>query len=428
MSESQLTRRQAERRFVLLTAVRWLPAGITLGITVLLPLERGLSLAEIGVLLSVQGFVVLGLELPTGGLADAIGRRPLLLAASALAVISSSVFLLAESFAVFALSLVLQGVFRAVDSGPLEAWFVDATLADDPHASLDVALGRAASALGAAIASGAAVGGALVAWHPFEDHSALVPPFILSATLYALFGVLVAVLVREPARDRITLAVAVRETPLAMRGGVALLRRSGVLRALVLVEVFWAVAMIGFESLTPIRLAEQLGAESKAAAVFGPASTAAWILFAIGSSSVAPLRRRLGVAGAAIAIRLCNGAIVVLMGLTAGPAGLLIGYAAAYLTHGAASPVHNALLHQQSGAQTRAMVLSINSMIAGGAYSLGLLVLMPLAAATSPGVAIATAGAFSMVGALGYLPARREERAQRAAGSLSPFVAPADRG
>ncbi|MEJ1088473.1 MFS transporter [Microbacterium sp. Mu-80] len=410
MTTPALTRRQAERRFVLLTAVRWLPVGLTIGMTVLLPLERGLGLAEIGVLLSVQGFVVLGLELPTGGLADAIGRRPLLLAASALAVASTCVFLLAESFAVFAIALVLQGVFRALDSGPLEAWFVDVALADDPDAPLDTPLGRGAAALGIAIAAGAAAGGALVAWHPFAAMSALVLPFILAAALYAVSGVLVAILVREPARARVTLRFAVRETPLAMRGGVRLLRGSGVLRALVLVEVFWSIAMIAFESLTPIRLAEQLGAESTAAAVFGPSSALAWGLFAVGSASVPLLRRRLGTAGAAIAMRAVNGLFVVLMGLAAGPAGLLIGYGLAYLTHGAAGPVHNALLHRQSGPQTRAMVLSMNSMIAGGSYSLGLLVLMPLAEVTSPAVAIVAAGAFSVVGALGYLPALRQER------------------
>ncbi|UNK71854.1 MFS transporter [Microbacterium sp. H1-D42] len=410
MNRSPLTRRQAERRFVLLSVVRWLPVGLTIGMTVLLPLERGLSLAEIGVLLSVQGFVVLGLELPTGGLADAIGRRPLLLAASALAVASTIVFLTAESFAVFALALVLQGVFRALDSGPLEAWFVDVALADDPDAPLDVPLGRAAAALGIAIAAGAAAGGGLVAWHPIEGMSALVLPFILAATLYAVSGVLVAVLVREPVRGRVTLAFAVRETPLAVKGGLRLLRRSGVLRALVMVEVFWSVAMIAFESLTPIRLAEQLGTESAAAAVFGPASAVAWGLFAVGSSSVSLLRRRLGTAGAAIAMRVVNGVFVVLMGLAAGPVGLLIGYGLAYLTHGAAGPVHNALLHRQSGSETRAMVLSMNSMIAGGAYSLGLLVLMPLAQVTSPAVAMVAAGAFSIVGALGYLPALKQER------------------
>ncbi|MEV7621232.1 MFS transporter [Microbacterium sp. NPDC089321] len=408
---SALTLRQAERRFVLLTAMRWLPAGLTFGMIVLLPLERGLSLAEIGVLMSLQGFVVLGLELPTGGLADAIGRRPLLLAGAAIAVASTWVFLMAESFVVFAVALVLQGLFRALDSGPLEAWFVDAALADDPDAELDRSLGRAAAALGTTIALGAAAGGALVAWHPIAGSSALVLPYIVSAAVYALFGVLVALLVREPHRERASLAFAVRETPLAMRGGLRLLRGSRVLRGLVLVEVFWSIAMIAFESLAPVRLTEQFGSESAAAAVFGPASAVAWGLFAVGSSSVVFVRRRLGPAGAAMLVRLLNGAVVVVMGVAAGPVGLLIGYGFAYLTHGAAGPLHNALLHRQSGPETRAMVLSINSMIAGGAYSLGLLALMPLAQSTSTIIAIVAAGAFSMLGVVGYLPALRQQRA-----------------
>jgi hypothetical protein len=292
----------------------------------------------------------------------------------------------------------------------LEAWFVDTALADEPDADLDAPLGRAAAALGTTIAIGAAAGGALVAWHPIAGASALVLPFVVSAALYALFGVLVAMLVREPHRERVSFAFAVRETPLAMRGGLRLLRRSGVLRGLVLVEVFWSVAMIAFEALAPVRLTEQLGSESAAAAVFGPASAVAWGLFAIGSSSVVIVRRRLGPAGAAMAMRVLNGAVVVLMGVVAGPGGLLIGYGLAYLTHGAAGPLHNALLHRQSGSETRAMALSINSMIAGGAHSLGLLVLMPLAEATSPQVAIVAAGAFSTLGALGYLPALRQQR------------------
>lgn len=405
-----LTLRRAERRFLLLSAVRWLPAGITFGMVVLLPLERGLSLAQLGVLLSMQGFVVLGLEIPTGGLADAIGRRPLLLVASALAVASTALFVLADTFALFAVAVAVQGVFRALDSGPLEAWFVDAALADRPDADLDAPLGRAAAAMGVAIAAGAAAGGALVAWHPLPQLSALVLPFLVAAVLYAVFGTLVALLVREPGRDRVSLALAVRETPLAMKGGLRLLRGSGVLRGLVLVELFWSVAMIGFESLTPIRLTELLGTESAAAAVFGPASAVAWGLFAVGSASVVPLRRLCGPAGAAMVVRILNGAVVVVMGVAAGPAGLLVGYGLAYLTHGAAGPLHNALLHRQSGAQTRAMVLSINSMIAGGTYSLALLVLMPLAEAAGPVTAIVVAGGFSMLGALGYLPALRQER------------------
>jgi hypothetical protein len=57
----------ARRRYLLLTALRWLPVGLMMPIFVLVPLGRGLTLTEIGVVFAAQGLVVLALELPTGG-------------------------------------------------------------------------------------------------------------------------------------------------------------------------------------------------------------------------------------------------------------------------------------------------------------------------------------------------------------------------
>ena len=67
-----VTAAAARRTVLLLTATRWFPVGLTIGVTTLLTLQRGMSVAQLGVILSMQGFVVLGLELPTGGLADAV--------------------------------------------------------------------------------------------------------------------------------------------------------------------------------------------------------------------------------------------------------------------------------------------------------------------------------------------------------------------
>ena len=107
---------------------------------------------------------------------------------------------------------------------------------------------------------------------------------------------------------------------------------------------------------------------------------------------------------------------VIAMGLVAGAVGLVVGFWLAYLTHGANGPMHNVLLHRQSGAKTRTLVLSINSMVAAGTCSLALLVLLPLAELTSTGVAFVAAGAFSLLGVACYLPALRQERAASAAG------------
>lgn len=408
-----ISARAAERRLLLLTCTRWLPTGLVFGLTVLLPLERGLSLADVGAMVATQGFVVLALELPSGGLADAVGRRPVLLLAGVLAVVSTLVFVLAQEAWVFVVALALQGVFRALDSGPLEAWFVDAALADDPATPVERALSRAGTVLGGVIAVGALVSAGLVAWDPVGGSSALLLPFGVALAGMVLHLVLTAVLVTEPPRSgrgSAALLASARQAPRQVADGVRLLRADRVLRCVVLVEVFWGVGMIGFETLMPARLAEQLGGVERAAVVLGPAAAGAWGLYAVGASAAGLVGRRLGVAWTAVGARLAGGLLVVVMGLAAGPVGLVVAYLAAYTLHGANNPVHATLLHRRASPANRATVLSMNSMVSGGCYSLGVLALGPLAAVAGTGVATVVAGAFSALGAALYLPAVRAER------------------
>src|SRR4029453_6514103 len=95
-SMTALDARSARRRYLLLVALRWLPTGFLIPVTVLLALSRGLSLTQIGLVFSVQGLVVLALELPTGGLSDALGRRPTLILAGVFALLSLGILYLAH--------------------------------------------------------------------------------------------------------------------------------------------------------------------------------------------------------------------------------------------------------------------------------------------------------------------------------------------
>ena len=411
-----LTAAQARRVLMLLYFTRWFPIGLVIGVTTLLPLERGLSLAEIGIVFAVQGFVVLALELPTGGLADAVGRRPVLLASTVVALASSLVFVFAQTLAAFAVALLLQGVFRALDSGPLEAWYVDTAQADDPDVKVEEGLSRGGTVLGLAIASGAVVSGGLIAWDPVPFLTALETPYWVSIVLLVVNLVATAVLLKEPVTHvdssglRRALASA-REAPRVIGGGLRLLGANRVLLALVGVEVFWSVGMIAFETFMPIRLSELVGGETEAGALMGPVSAAAWGLFAVGSSFAAVLSRRVGVAWTAIGSAVARAVFTVGMGLMAGPVGLITAFLVVYTLHGTGGPSHATLLHRQAEARNRTTVLSMNSMVAGGAYSLGLLALGPLAEATSTATGIVVAGAFSVLAGLLYLPALRAERA-----------------
>ena len=134
MTGRAVTAAAAQRTLLLLTATRWFPVGLIIGLVTLLMLERGLSVSQVAIAIATQGIVMLALELPTGGLADALGRRPVLIVAGGDRASSRRVvFVLAPTFAVFVLAWALQGIFRALDSGPLEAWYVDAAHADRSH-------------------------------------------------------------------------------------------------------------------------------------------------------------------------------------------------------------------------------------------------------------------------------------------------------
>lgn len=416
MTRSPVSAASARRTLLLLTFTRWFPVGLVIGVTTLLALERGMSLAQLGVIFAMQGFVVLGLELPTGGLADALGRRPVLLASAVVALASGLLYITAHTFGAFIVAMLLQGVFRALDSGPLEAWYVDTAHADDPGTRVEGALSHAGMVLGLSIASGALISGGLILWHPMESLTALELPYWIALGLYVVHLVAIAVFVRETRTDvdstgfRRALRSA-QEAPRVVADGIRTLGSSPVLRALVLVEVFWSIGMIAFETLMPVRLSELVsGGETEAGALMGPVSAAAWGLFAVGSALAGITSKRIGVGWTALLARVLNGALVVAMGLTAGPIGLITAFLFTYTMHGSGGPVHSALLHRQAEARNRTTVLSMNSMVAGGAFSLGLLALGPLAEHTSTAIAILVAGGFSILGASLYLPAIRQER------------------
>jgi len=410
----------ARRVFLMLTLSRWFPVGLVVGLFTLLPIERGLSVPETLLATSVAGFVVFALELPTSGFADAVGRRPVFVAAAVVNVVAACAYLLAGSFWGFVLAAALTGVFRALDSGPLEAWFVDTVHATEPGADVDRSLSAAGTVLGCSIAAGALASGALVLWDPLPVDSALLLPFLLFGALNVVHLVAVLALLEEPrahvdatgARRALQSA---RETPTIVREGLGLLRTNKVLRGITLVEVFWSTGMVVFESFQPIRLAEILDSEEQAGALMGPVASVGWGVFALGSALAGLASARIGVARTAILARILNGLGAVVMGLVAGPAALIAAYLVTYSLHGSGGPVHSSLLHREARARNRATVLSMNSMVAFGAFSVVTPLLGLLAGVASNQVAMVTAGAFSVLGAWFYLPALRAERARTSA-------------
>jgi len=420
---AHLTPRSAERRLYLLTTTRWLPVGFTVGIFILVMTGRGLTIAEAATIGSVMGLTCFFLELPTSGFADAVGRRPVYLTAAVINVVAVTAYALSQSFWAFVVAGLLMGAFRALDSGPLEAWFVDTVHETTPGSDVDRQLSRAGSILGGAIAVGAVLSGVLIWWNPVatvlghEDAVALDAAVWVSVALTVVHLAVATVAMKEPRlhegseRSQLGHAVAeARRTPTVIRSGLVLLGRNRVLMGIVVADVFWSVGMITFESFMPLRLEELVGSAQEAGALVGPVSAAGWGLFSVGAWMAGLTSARIGVARAAMVGRVLNALGAVVMGLVAGPVALIAAYLFTYSMHGMNGPPHAALLHREADSSNRSTVLSINSMMAFLAFGVAGPVLGLMADRVSLPAAMVTAGAVSVLGVFFYLPARRAER------------------
>ena len=120
-----------------------------------------MDLFQISLLFGVYSLTTMAMELPFGGLADNIGRKPVFLAAVIASMISLALFLSTHSFYVLALSFAFIGFGRALRSGTLDAWFVETFKAEAPDVDVQPALAKAQWANAMGLAIGAVLGGLL---------------------------------------------------------------------------------------------------------------------------------------------------------------------------------------------------------------------------------------------------------------------------
>ena len=135
--------------------------GLTVAVVALALTDRGMNLFQISLLFGVYSLTTMAMELPFGGLADNIGRKPVFLAAVVASLVSLALFLSTSDFYVLALSFAFIGLGRALRSGTLDAWFVETFKAAAPNVDVQPALAKAQWANAMGLALGAVLGGLL---------------------------------------------------------------------------------------------------------------------------------------------------------------------------------------------------------------------------------------------------------------------------
>ncbi len=135
--------------------------GLTVAVVALALTDRGMDLLQISLLFGVYSLTTMAMELPFGGLADSIGRKPVFLAAIVASLMSLALFLSSSDFYVLALSFAFIGFGRALRSGTLDAWFVETFKTTAPGVDVQPALAKAQWANAMGLALGAVLGGLL---------------------------------------------------------------------------------------------------------------------------------------------------------------------------------------------------------------------------------------------------------------------------
>ena len=426
------------RRYALIVFLYWFATALPLALSVLLMTERGLSLAQIGLGMGFYSLIIVLLEVPTGGLADAVGRKRVALLAYALAAASSVFLLLAFSFPIFLAGMSLYGVSRALSSGALDAWFVDALRAIDPDADLQPALAHIETVSLLALGLGTLLGSALprlFAGLPTDGRlSPLAIPVAAGLLVRIVLLPVVALLVHEPRPAGDAAAswrAGLRAVPALVYEAAALSRANGRFVLLMAASFVSGLAILALESFWQPFFVALPGATIDGAPntlLFGLIMGGNFLFGMAGNLLAEPPGRRPGRSGdagatnrhsltAALARLLQGGFMLGLAGATRlMPAGAF--FWLVYLAAGVGVSPHAALVNDEIPAARRSAMLSVQSLAAYAGSFLGGAALGWVADRWAIGAAWAIAGGLLVVSIAPYvmLDRGRVVRGSRGAG------------
>lgn len=177
--------KSALRRFYLVHFLKNLASAVPAGFMFLFILERGFNLQDIGIIFTTFALTVIILEVPTGGLADAIGRKKTAIYSYLLNIVAILLLYVSTNMMIALAYAVAAGLGQTLGSGSLDAWFIDQIKKDNPDTDLQPYLARADVYETLSSTIGALLGGVapLIAYYFYPDIELLAVPLLLSIVL-----------------------------------------------------------------------------------------------------------------------------------------------------------------------------------------------------------------------------------------------------
>jgi MFS family permease len=183
-TQAMTTARSVQRTYLLLMLGNTLAASFIWGINTIFLLDAGLSNLEA---FGANAFYTAGMvlfEVPTGIVADTVGRRASYLLGTVTLTVSTLLYVLlwqmGAPFWQWALVSMLLGLGFTFFSGAVEAWLVDALTATGFKGELEAVFGRGQMVSGAAMLTGSVAGGFIA------QQTSLGVPFVLRGVILAV--------------------------------------------------------------------------------------------------------------------------------------------------------------------------------------------------------------------------------------------------
>ncbi len=389
----------------------WFATILPAAVQVLLVEARGLELSDIGIVFGVYGLVIVLLEVPTGGLADAIGRKRTALIALLVTLASEVAVLFAFSLPMFLLFAVLSGVGRALISGAPEAWFIDSLQAADPEVEVQPALAQANTFELFALAAGTLLGGflpTLFTTLPAEGTAVLTPfsmTVVASGVMFIVTFLVVLFFMREQRPDEGEEVLGFRALPEVISTALDLSRRSPIILLLFGATFAGGLALSSLETFWQPNFARLLGDVEGNSFIFGVLLAGSFGLAMVGSLLSIPLSRlfkkRYSIV-AAIFQALQGGFLILLalqsLSMAAGAFFWLV-----YFSRGVINSPHATLFNAEVPAERRSSMLSIQSLVFSAGAVVGSAGLGFVAEYSSIGTAWTIAGAALLVSVVCYV-------------------------
>lgn len=316
--------------------------------------SRGLDLLQISSLWGIIVGTMFVAEVPTGIVADKIGRRQALIISLFLQLAGEILFLFARGYAFFAVTSIVAGIGFSFASGAVDALVYDSLPADDRPAHMKRAMGLIGSSgrIGNIVAF--SLGGLMVANLRTE-------PFIVAIGFTAAavgLGLLWSFAIHEPKHE---VAHSKPDSVALLRAGLHLLRRNGRLRRIVLLSLLTdAFGPYLLRYYQPYFLLAQIHV-----VVFGVALALGSLAGALGERYAYLVEKVLGMRRAVLLATALPGVLYLVMAGIIHPVGSVVLFVLQYGAMSIRGPLFSAYMNGHIESSHRATVLSLISMLSG---------------------------------------------------------------